>query len=92
MLGAALAAADDLASRGVSAGVLNLQTLKPLDEAAILDAARRPGRSSLPRSTPSSAGSAAPWPACSASAVRCTVVRFGIMDTYAETGQAGAVV
>lgn len=36
----ALAAADALASRGISALVLNMSTLKPLDREAIVDAAR----------------------------------------------------
>jgi transketolase len=36
---AALTAADALAAGGVSAGVLNVQTLKPLDVQALLDAA-----------------------------------------------------
>lgn len=36
----ALRAAEVLAERGVSARVLNMHTIKPLDEAAVLDAAR----------------------------------------------------
>jgi transketolase len=40
MVSRALQAADDLAARGVSARVLNVSTIKPLDENAILAAAR----------------------------------------------------
>lgn len=40
MAGAALGAREILAGQGISAGVLHLPTLKPLDEAAILDACR----------------------------------------------------
>ncbi|HEX6607947.1 MAG TPA: transketolase C-terminal domain-containing protein, partial [Chloroflexia bacterium] len=40
----ALAAADLLAADGVSVHVLHVPTIKPLDEAAIIDAARRTGR------------------------------------------------
>ena len=39
----ALAAADALAAQGVNAGVLNVSTIKPLDETAIVAAARETG-------------------------------------------------
>ncbi len=39
-----LAAAEDLAGQGVSAEVIDLRSLKPLDEAAILASVRRTGR------------------------------------------------
>jgi len=40
MVSRALEAADELAQRGVAARVLNVSTIKPLDEKAIIDAAR----------------------------------------------------
>jgi transketolase len=40
MVSRALEAADELARRGVAARVLNVSTIKPLDEKAIVDAAR----------------------------------------------------
>lgn len=40
MVSRAVDAADALASRGVSARVLNMSTIKPLDREAVLDAAR----------------------------------------------------
>jgi transketolase len=40
MVGRALAAADALAARGINARVLNLSSVKPIDEDAILAAAR----------------------------------------------------
>lgn len=43
MVGRALAAADVLAERGLEARVLNVSTVKPLDEAAIIAAARETG-------------------------------------------------
>ena len=43
MVSRALAAADVLAERGVNARVLNVSTVKPLDEAAIVAAARETG-------------------------------------------------
>ncbi len=44
MVHTCLAAADTLAERGVSAEVIDLRSLKPLDEAAILTSARKTGR------------------------------------------------
>lgn len=44
---AALAAAEDLAARGVSLEVLDLRTLNPLDEAAIAESVHRTGRALL---------------------------------------------
>jgi pyruvate dehydrogenase E1 component beta subunit len=43
-VGACLKAADRLAELGISAHVIDLRSLKPLDEETILDAARRTGR------------------------------------------------
>lgn len=43
MTGRALLAAEALAARGVSAGVLHMHTIKPLDEAALLGLARSVG-------------------------------------------------
>ena len=40
---AALQAADALAAEGVDAGVVNMATIKPIDEALIVDCARRTG-------------------------------------------------
>ncbi len=67
MLGRAVEAADSLASDGISAHILHVATLKPLDEAAIVAAAEKTAWSSRRRSTPSSAASAAPWRRPSAS-------------------------
>jgi transketolase len=43
MVRRALKAADDLRGRGIQATVLDMHTLKPLDEQAILRSARRTG-------------------------------------------------
>ena len=43
MVGRALEAADDLAKYGISARVLNMATIHPLDEAAVIAAARETG-------------------------------------------------
>ena len=43
MVSRALETADDLSARGISARVLNISTIKPIDEAAIIAAARETG-------------------------------------------------
>jgi len=43
MLGPALAAAEELAERGISAELISIHTIKPLDREAILASARRTG-------------------------------------------------
>ena len=43
MIGAAIEAADRLSERGISCRILNMATLKPLDESAVIDAARDTG-------------------------------------------------
>ena len=43
MVSRALDAAEDLAAQGLSARVLNVSTIKPLDEATIIAAARETG-------------------------------------------------
>ncbi len=43
MVGRCMLAADELAEKGISAGVLEIHTLKPLDINAIADAARKTG-------------------------------------------------
>jgi pyruvate/2-oxoglutarate/acetoin dehydrogenase E1 component len=56
MVRVALAAADELALEGVEAEVLDLRSLKPLDENAILDAAARSGRVAVVHEAPRTLG------------------------------------
>jgi transketolase len=44
MVSEAMAAADMLAEQGISARVVNMPTIKPLDEKAVLDAAKECGK------------------------------------------------
>ncbi len=44
ILGEALAASDILRTKGISAGVLNIHTIKPIDESAIIKVAKATGR------------------------------------------------
>ncbi len=56
MVRVAQAAADLLAADGVSAHVLDLRSLRPLDEAGLLDAVRRTGRVVIVQEAPRTAG------------------------------------
>lgn len=57
----ALAAADTLAEQGIHAEVINIHTIKPLDEELVVKTAKRQGAYSRWRSIPSSEGSALLW-------------------------------
>jgi transketolase len=87
MVPAALQAADDLAKDGVQARVLDMHTIKPLDDAAVLAAARETGRIVVAEEHLLHGGLGS---AVAMSAARqCPVpMRFvGINDTYAESGK-----
>jgi pyruvate dehydrogenase E1 component beta subunit len=56
MVHVASAAADVLAAAGISAHVLDLRSLRPLDEAALLTAVRRTGRAVIVQEAPRTAG------------------------------------
>ena len=57
----ALAAADALAKQGIHAEVINIHTIKPLDEELVVKTAKRQGAYSRWRSIPSSEDSALLW-------------------------------
>jgi transketolase len=86
MVSAALEAGDQLAGRGIQARVVDMHTVKPCDDAAVLDAARQTGRivvaeehllhGGLGSVVAMSAGRQHPVP-----------MRFiGLRDTFAESG------
>ncbi len=85
---AALEAADKLAADGISAEVINIHTIKPLDEEIILNSAKKTGRvvTAEEHSVVGGLGSAvcdclcehAPTPVC----------KIGIYDVFGESGPA----
>ena len=66
----ALVAAEQLATEGISARVLSMPTVKPLDVDAVVAAARETAASSPPRRRPPPAVSAARSPRPSSSTIR----------------------
>ncbi|MBY0528313.1 MAG: transketolase family protein [Gemmataceae bacterium] len=86
MVAPALEAADQLASQGVQARVLDMHTVKPLDDAAVLAAARETGRIVVAEEhlLHGGLGSAV---AMSAARQHPVPMRFvGVNDTFAESG------
>jgi transketolase len=86
MVSAALQAADELAASGKRAHVLDMHTVMPLDEAAVLAAARDTGRIVVAEEhlLHGALGSAV---AQSAARQHPVPMRFvGVKDTYAESG------
>ncbi len=87
MVAAALDAAEKLASGGIQARVLDMHTVKPCDEAAVLAAARETGRIVVAEEhlLHGGLGSAV---AMSAARQHPAPMRFiGLRDTFAESGK-----
>jgi transketolase len=87
MVSAALQAADKLAGQGIKARVLDMHTVKPCDDAAVLAAARETGRIVVAEEHLLHGGLGS---AVAMSAVRQQPVpmRFvGLRDTFAESGK-----
>src|ERR1700736_5793912 len=88
MVAAALEAAERLAGQGVQARVLDMHTVKPLDDAAVLAAARHTGRIVVAEE-PLLHGGLGSAVAMSAARQFPVPMRFiGIRDTFAESGTA----
>jgi transketolase len=87
MVSASLEAAEELAKQGIQARVLDMHTIKPLDEAAVLAAAKETGRIVVAEEhlLHGGLGSAVAM----STAKQCPVpMRFvGINDTFAESGK-----
>lgn len=91
-VGNALEAADMLAAEGVSAEVINICTIKPLDEELIIHSAKKTGRvvTAEEHSVIGGLGSAVCDALCRAYPV--PVLKIGMQDTFGESGSAAALV
>jgi transketolase len=87
MLGPALAAATELARHGLEVRVLDMQTIKPLDEEAVLAAAKETGAIVTAEEHTVIGGLGGAVAEFLSENHPTPVVRVGIMDTYAETGK-----
>ncbi len=89
MVAEALKAAEALGAEGIEAGVLNVSTLKPLDEETIVAAARRSG--ALVTAEEHTIYGGLGGAVCEVVAAHhpVPVERVGIKDTFGESGQPG---
>lgn len=91
-VGSALEAAEKLAEEGVSAEVINICTIKPLDEEVIVNSARKTGKvvTAEEHSVIGGLGSAV----CDALCKSCPVpvMKIGMQDVFGESGSAAALV
>lgn len=87
MLGPSLEAAAELARAGLEVRVLDVQTIKPLDEEAVLAAARATGAIVTAEEHTVIGGLGGAVAEFLSENHPVPVVRVGIRDTYAETGK-----
>jgi transketolase len=86
MVPEALAAASDLAREGIDAGVINIHTIKPLDEEAILVAARETGAIVTAEEHNVLGGLGGAVAEVLVENYPVPMARVGIMDTFGESG------
>ena len=91
-VGNALEAADMLAAEGISAEVINICTIKPLDEELIVASAKKTGKvvTAEEHSVIGGLGSAVCDALCKAHPV--PVMKIGMQDKFGESGSAAALV
>ena len=88
----ALGAAEMLAKDGISAEVINICTIKPLDEEVIINSAKKTGKvvTAEEHSVIGGLGSAVCDALCKSYPV--SVCKIGMQDTFGESGSAAALV
>ena len=91
MVGMALKAREILAAEGVSARVIDMHTIKPLDEALVLQAARETGAIVTSEEASVLGGLGGAVAELLAENCPVPVVRHGVDDTFGRSGTAAAV-
>lgn len=86
MVAKALEAAERLAGEGISAAVLEVHTLKPLDEAAVVEAARATGALVTVEEHNVLGGLGGAVAEVLGEQAPCILQRVGVRDTFAESG------
>ncbi|MBQ9926785.1 MAG: transketolase family protein [Lachnospiraceae bacterium] len=91
-VGSALEAAEKLAEEGISAEVINICTIKPLDEEVIINSAKKTGKvvTAEEHSVIGGLGSAVCDALCKSYPV--PVMKIGMQDVFGESGSAAALV
>ena len=91
MVGMALKAREILAAEGISARVINMHTIKPLDEELVLKAARETGAIVTSEEASVLGGLGGAVAELLAETCPVPVVRHGVNDTFGRSGTAAAV-
>lgn len=87
MVGASLEAADELESQGISADVLNISTVKPLDEEAIIKSASKTGRIVVVEEHSIIGGLGSAIAELLSSKYPVPIARVGIKDMFGRSGE-----
>ena len=87
----ALAAAEKLAAEGISARVIDMHTIKPLDEEIVLKAARETGAIVTSEEANVIGGLGSAVCECVAAGCPVPVVRHGVKDEFGRSGAAKQV-
>lgn len=91
MTGRTVAAAGQLAAEGIRAEVLHVPFIKPLDTAAVLDAAARCGRVVTAEEHNVLSGFGAAVAELLSQRLPCPVYRVGVQDRFGESGPNAAI-
>ena len=87
----ALVAAEELAKDGIHAMVINMGTIKPLDEELVLEAARKCGKIITAEEHSVIGGLGEAVCACLSEKLPTPVKRIGVNDEFGHSGPAGAL-
>lgn len=87
----ALRAAETLAKQGISVRVVDMHTIKPLDEALLVQAARETGAVVVTEEHTVLGGLGAAVAECLSEQYPVPVIRHGVMDVFGRSGKAGQV-
>lgn len=87
-VGASLEAAEKLAAGGISAEVINIHTIKPLDEDIILKSAKKTGKVVTAEEHSIIGGLGSAVCDCLSAKAPTPVCKIGVNDTYGESGPA----
>ncbi len=91
MVGMALKAREILAAEGISARVIDMHTIKPLDEELVLKAARETGAVVTSEEASELGGLGGAVAELLAESCPVPVIRHGVNDTFGRSGTANAV-
>ncbi len=88
----AMEAAEKLAEDGISAEVINIHTIKPLDEEMVVASAKKTGKVVTAEEHSVIGGLGSAVCDCLSEKHPTPVLRIGVQDTYGESGPANALV